>query len=778
MRYIVIFLLFPFFANCQIISVSILDKADNTPLIGATIQSKNKVYITDYNGVFEYEYSGSSDTLTINYIGYEEKQILVNSPSDIPSIILLENILILETMTITGSKYERRLSESTVSVDVLKPQLIENTNAITIDDALDKVSGVQMVDGQANIRGGSGYSYGAGSRVMLLVDDMPALQADAGFPNWGDMPVENIDQVEIVKGASSALYGSAAMNGIINIRTGTPTNIPQTKLSGSYTTYGIPRDSAKHWWGDSTRYTYVLSGIHKQKFGNLDVVGSIFHYREEGFNKATYDNRYRGGLKLKYRLSDNLHIGLNTLLNKGKDGDFFLWENSDERAVNPVLNGESVSEVQRYFIDPSVYYKDKYDNTHRLLTRYHKIENINSGNQSNESSTYFGEYQFQRNFEKTNTLFTSGIVNSFTNTDAELFGDTTFTTQMFAYYAQLEKSFFEKLNLSAGLRYEYNEQNTPEEFNGLVVPGGKISAGKWVGRLGASYEYMPFSSIRTSWGQGYRFPTITERFITTTFGVFQVRSNPILVPESGWTYEIGIKQGIKLGAFKGFIDVAGFTSRYEEMMEFSFGIDSGGLSFKSENVGNTKINGFEISFLGTANLGPVSISAFGGYTYIDPLYTNFENNKDLQNNLSSSIKSSEGQDSIPPLNVLKYRAKHNAKMDIQFDYKSYSIGVSYIKSSHMVNIDAVLEGKGLENIGITGTTDILGIKKYREDNNNGWQRIDLRASYKYKAFKISGIISNLTNEEYTVRPALLEAPINYSLRLDYVIDWKKSSIQQ
>lgn len=53
---------------------------------------------------------------------------------------------------------------------------------------------------------------------MVLLDDMPALQVDAGYANWGDMPVEAIAQVEVVKGASSALYGSSALNGIINFR--------------------------------------------------------------------------------------------------------------------------------------------------------------------------------------------------------------------------------------------------------------------------------------------------------------------------------------------------------------------------------------------------------------------------------------------------------------------------------------------------------------------------------------------------------------------------------
>lgn len=741
-------------------SIQVIDRSSGDPLIGATVQSNATNTVTDLDGRFEYMVTSFPDNLTISYVGYGERTFEVRSVSDIPTIIELENLTVLETMTVTASKYQRRLSESTVSVDVLKPELISNSNAISIEDALDKVSGVQMVDGQANIRGGSGYSYGAGSRVMLLVDDMPVLQTNSGSPNFSDIPVENIGQVEIVKGASSSLYGSAALNGIINIRTADPTTTPTTKVTASRTIYDTPQDSSKHWWGDSTRYGYMLSIVHKQKVGKLDVVGSLFNSKLESFNQATFENKLRGGAKLKYRLSDKAFIGLNTVINRGDNGNFFIWEfGQGEKATRPIPNGEALSKVLRYFIDPSFQIEDKHGINHRLLGRYHSINNDNNDNQSNQSVTYYGEYQVQKNFESIDLLATMGIVASTSNTDAELFGDTTFNTQMFAYYGQLEKSFG-KLNLSGGVRYEYNQQNTPEEFNGLSIPDGKIAAGRWVSRVGASYEYMPYSSLRASWGQGYRFPTITERFITTTFGVFKIESNPDLVPESGWSAEVGIKQGLKLGPIKGYLDAALFTSQYQDMMEFTFGFSGFNPAFTSKNVGDTKINGFEVSLFGTVDLGPVQMTTFGGYTYINPVYQNFEGNDSLQVGLSADV------------NVLKYRSQHNGKIDVQFDYKGFSLATSYIRSSHVVNIDAVLEGRGFE---FAQNPDILGVKAYRAANNNGWQRWDLRASYQYEGYKLSFLISNLGNREYTLRPALLEAPRNYALRFDYVFQWKKPS---
>ncbi|MBK6986176.1 MAG: TonB-dependent receptor plug domain-containing protein [Bacteroidetes bacterium] len=74
-------------------------------------------------------------------------------------------------------------------------------------------------DGQASIRGGSGYSYGAGTRVLMLVDEMRMISADAADIKWNYLPLENLEQVEVIKGAASALFGSSAMNGVINMRT-------------------------------------------------------------------------------------------------------------------------------------------------------------------------------------------------------------------------------------------------------------------------------------------------------------------------------------------------------------------------------------------------------------------------------------------------------------------------------------------------------------------------------------------------------------------------------
>lgn len=742
----------------QAVEVEVVDALSGEPLIGANIVNDNIQEVTDEVGKATIVYQKIPFEVEVSYVGYATLlyTILEEGPFKI-ELTPMETIL--DIMTVTASKYEKRLSESTISVEVLKPDLIESVNTINIDAALEKVPGVQMIDGQANIRGGSGYSYGAGSRVMLLIDDMPALQVDAGFPNWGDIPVENIAQVEVLKGASSALYGSSALNGIIHIRTGSASAEPLTKMSAAYTTYGDAPNERAQWWGDTSRYQYTMSVLHQRKIGKLDLSLGGFHTRLESFNQFTYQNRKRLSAKMQYPLSDKAFLRVNTLINKGDNGSFFVWADDSTGLYKPAFGMPSSSESFRYLIDPSLHVEDSRGNSHKILTRYHNIDNGNSNGQGNTSVTYYGEYQFQTRLEDLGLVVTAGAVAQRSDTDAQLFSDTTFVTNNLAAYIQGDKKIGDKLNVSAGIRYEYNEQLTPESFNDITIPGGRLSEGRPVARLGLNYEYAPYSSLRASWGQGFRFPTITEKFIATSFAGFQLLPSPDLQSEYGWSAEIGWRQGLKVGKVTGYVDAAVFRSEYEQMTEFTFGRIPGVFGFSSENVGDTKITGVEVGIFSQVDLGSPKLNLYGGYTYIDPKYKGFEGDSLLQTGLSTNQ------------NILKYRVAHNVKMDAQLNWKGWSLGSAYTYASHMVNIDKPLEN--LEFRGNSGNVvslgDILGIKGFRDRNNSGYHRLDFRTSYTYKNYKLSLLINNALNEEYTVRPGLMEAPRNVSFRVDIKI---------
>lgn len=737
----------------------ITDLETGEPLIGATVQTGSKGTVADEDGNYSLILDAGSYTLEISFIGYkifrQQIELRANETTTLNATLSTETNL-LNTTTVTSGKYEKPLSEVTVSLDVLQPRLIENTAKVTIDEALDKIPGVNVIDGQANIRGGSGYSYGAGSRVLLLVDDVPILQADAGFPNWDDVPIENIEQLEVVKGAASALYGSSALNGIINVRTAVPKAEPETRVSTFYNAYFSPKDERLKWW-DSAPYTAGASLSHRRKFKKLDLVLGGYYLNEESYNKNTFKKFGRFNFTTNYRISDRFTIGINANFNKGESGSFFYWI-SDTMAYIGTPSSITSRERFRYNIDPHITYFDKAGNRHKFLGRYYYVDNNNSSNQSNQSDILYGEYQFQRRFVNADFVVTAGVVGMRTNVSAELYGDTTFISKNLATYVQLEKRFWKRWNVSAGFRYENNVLENPgfdyqlgNETKAVAASEDKES--KPVIRFGVNYQAADFTFLRASWGQGYRYPTIAESYIFTDAGGFFVAPSPGLGSETGWTTEFGVKQGFKISSFEGFFDATLFWSRYQDMIEFNL-IQFP--YFSAVNIGDTDIKGFEVSLMGRGKIGTIPLSILTGYTSIDPKYVEFDTTPRDPNKPITQGQINAGSSSSTE-NVLKYRPRHSFKLDLEVEFGGLSLGVETFYNSNVEAVDRLFEA-----------FLIKGLKTFRQQHNKGYVLNNFRAAYNFtNSLKLTAVLGNAFNEVYSQRPGLLEAPRNLTVRVDY-----------
>ncbi len=760
-------------------------------LISATVVVGENGTVTEYDGSFELSLPAGEHTINISYTGYDTyKETFTLSDGEIKeiNITLLQAATMLETATVTSGKFEKPLGEVTVSLEVIKPAFAEATNSTTVDQVLDRVPGVTIVDGQANIRGGSGFSYGAGSRVLLLVDDIPILSGDAGFPNWNDVPVENIEQMEVVKGAASALYGSSALNGIINIRTAYAKNKPETQVAVFRDMFSAPKDEAKKWWEpDSIAAPYKMGAsiIHRRKMGKLDMVLGMNGYREKRYTQNAWDNRFRFNTKFRYRFNENLNAGFFTNFNVGNSSTVFLWENGEEGAyVGGTLGGLTTSKVRRYNIDPFVTYYDKFGNKHRYIGRFYSTNNDNNNDQSNFSDNFYNEYQFQRKFEKIGLVLTTGVVGQNSNVEGSLYGDFQYKSANIATYAQLEKKFYlskdEKgervenrnvLNLTLGARYEFNSligpdtvYYNPDDF--LVNPNspfevidGSVTESKPVFRVGMSYQASDYTFLRASWGQGYRFPTIAEKYIFTQVSILNIFPNPLLTSETGWSAEFGVKQGYKVGIFDGFVDVSAFWSKYSNMMEFNLSEIPGIVlpGFQSNNVGGTDIKGMEISIAGRSNTsGKVALNYLLGYTFINPKFQEFEEVAyPSPDGIPDTQAEQNGYFSTADFNILKYRNRHTFKMDVEATYdETYSLGVSLNGASKVEAIDEPLAA-------------LSGIGQYYDANNTAYGIFDLRVGYKpIEQLKLTLVAKNLANKEYASRPGLLQPMRSFSVRLD------------
>lgn len=752
------------FSQKLTLSGVVKDAETNEFVPGATVRVGNNGTSTDASGKFALALEAGSFELLCAATGYETHKegirLAVGSLTEL-SILLNSADNLLEQVTVTSGRYEKPLGQVTVSLDILKPRLLKNTNTVSVDNVLSKIPGVSIIDGQASIRSGAGFSYGAGTRVLILVDDMPALQTDAGFPNWGDFPVENIAQIEVLKGAASALYGSSAMNGIINIRTGYTKDKPETEVAIFGKTWGNPRTEGAKWWGADTSFIQQpvetgASFVHRRKKGKWDLSMSGYSLYRDSYNKDTYSRYYRLSPNLRYRVNDRLNFGVNTNINWGRSGSFFIWAGDSARAYQPGLNSASFSAGRlRFTIDPTLNYYDRSGNRHKILSRYYYIKNNNSGNQSNFSRMYYGEYQIQRNMARLGIIATAGVVGTRTDINADLYNGK-YKLQNYAGYAQIDYNGIKRLNLTAGLRHEQNQVNSPElvpRLNGQVdtIPGGQTTESKPVWRFGANYQFGKATYLRASWGQAYRYPTIAEKFINTSFSSFAgVGPNPDLVSETGMSAEIGIKQGLKIGSWYGYIDVAGFVQEYNQMMEFVFNgfyqTAPGKFQavFQSENQGDTRVEGYEISLLGQGKLGPGQLFLLSGFTKTDPRYKLFSRENNFWGTSDTSV------------NVLKYRFRNTFKTDAEYEWNKFSAGLSIQYNSFMQAVDLLFQEA------------LPGVKKFRTENNHGFTVVDLRFAWNFtKQFRVSAICNNLLNQEYSYRPAIMEGPRNLTIRLEW-----------
>lgn len=790
MRYLLVFILF----CCQILwsqtlQIEVLDAQTNERIEDASITIKGSPSIQSQNGFFSFTPASLPIQLLIKAPFYISDTIILQEvPSTLLKVVLQAQVQDQKTVVVSAGKRRQAIEDIPVSMEIIRPQLIDNKGITDLEQAVDQTPGVYTMDGQVSIRGGSGFAYGTGSRVLLLWNGMPLLSGYAGDTQWNAIPMEQASQVEVMKGAASVLYGSGALNGIIALAEKEPTLTPVTKVKVQYGLYGAPRRSSLKWWTTPpmNQQLEVFHSALKKRFGyTLSTTG--FHNDGYRLGESEFRGRVSGTIYAKAILDKRLKAGLGYNFQVQKTGNFLIWQN-DSLGYTPSGYGDTTAGVstvsynfgQRLFLDPYAKFIDKNNNLHQLKTRLYWVsnENLSNPSQSNAATISYADYTFQHKFGQGSTLST-GITAIQNVVNSELFGN--HNSQNYAAYSQLEYHK-NKLDLSAGVRLEYFEMDGNKPDSQFQLPGNDslFLPVYPILRTGLHYALKPFTHLRASFGQGIRYPSVAERFTQTSVGALNIFPNPELRPEIGWAGEIGIKQGFKIGNWKAMIDAALFLNQYSNMMEFSFiyynpitqqplnplnpspedieFLTSGQynisdwVGFQAQNAEKARISGLDLSFNSAGQLGNVELVSLIGYTYMNPISLN--SNPQYVANFSDTTT-----------NMLKYRFKHLAKADVEATYQKISFGASMRYNSFMRNIDRVFEDD--LDPSLTSEVYILpGLKAYRQQFNGGNMVFDARFAYLLKEqYRVSFIVNNLFNAEVTSRPGDILAPRLFMLQL-------------
>ncbi|MCX6147101.1 MAG: TonB-dependent receptor [Candidatus Kapabacteria bacterium] len=204
----------------------ILSIDSKKPISGATIklEGTSKGSISNKSGEYIITNIKSGKyRILVSFVGYEliAKEIEIKEGIKL-DFEMVETVLNMNTITTIGRKDLQAVQEVPISISNISSEEINVRGTKSIEKALEYVSGVEVNRDNISIRGTSGFTFGIGSRVALLLDGSPLLSGDNGDMKFDALPLFNIERIEIIKGASSALYGTSAIGGVVNIVTQTP----------------------------------------------------------------------------------------------------------------------------------------------------------------------------------------------------------------------------------------------------------------------------------------------------------------------------------------------------------------------------------------------------------------------------------------------------------------------------------------------------------------------------------------------------------------------------
>ncbi len=745
--------------------LTVQDSETKEPILNARVELQDgRKFLTNLDGKIRVSGIEIPFSFVVFAVGFEVDTFIVEQYG-LHTIFLRSKEKTMQSVIVSASRREQNIEEVPISMEILTPAILANKGLTSLDQMVDQSPGVYAMDGQVSIRGGGGYSYGAGSRVLLVWNGIPMMSPDIGDAKWGSIPVEQTDQIEIMKGASSVLYGSGALNGTIALSEREPSKKGDLKARIQYGFFDGPRRPELQWWSRSP--TMSMADVYYGKaFKRLGVSMGVHGMLNEGYKQGEKENRIRVNGSLYYRFGERMRVkaGISYNFQYEDLGLFVLWRGANEALV-PLDNTLSEQRSIRLNVDPYLLFFDKKQNKHHLRTRYYLVSTGSLGNlySASKAEMYYADYQFSKKFEKLGAL-SAGLTSISNRVIASVFGN--HSSQNFAAYSQLDFKV-KKVDLTAGMRLEYMRQDdlpVDSRFNiaSFDSPLYPIFRG--------AMHYQPFklSHVRASYGQGIRFPSVAERFVSTSVGALVIFNNPDLRPETGWSGEIAWKQIVPLEKWKASIDVAGFINQYSNMTEFTFGVynpDSIALSlnpddigyignwigFQAQNAERARITGVELSINSQGTIKEVELLTLLGYTYMNPISLN--NDSVYRATFSN-----------PDTDMLKYRFNHLFKADVQVKWRKYGLGLSSRYNSYMSNIDVVFESS------LFGQELLPGLKDYREIYNESVFVFDMRLLYDLNdEFSVNLIVNNIFNAEYVSRPGDMQPPRSFMVQLRYGI---------
>ena len=609
---------------------------------------------------------------------------------------------------ISAERTEQLAKSSTATVNVLFAEEVSKKNILTFDQALESVPGVSLnrsagtATNSMSIRGASDVlGGGVGNRVLLLIDGRPAITADTDGANWGMLPMDIMERVEIVKGALSPLYGSSAMGGVVNFITKSPTPSKDTKIDLRIGFYQKQPEEIRY--TDKTSLFQRVGMVHSNSYNNLGYVFSISGSRSDGHRQNTDFSLHNTYGKLQYTNQKDFKMGISlgrTALERGYPSTWLIDNIPPYTHPLNISHSKTNDRQEKQAWNFDVFTKYSINSDLKLLANIYRFQNysksmFNEDNMEGDDMP-FGFYtdsdagktggllQFDFSGFNKNYLI-AGLDLQLDSVDSNppeiMFGKN--NSKTLAGFAQDRIAITDDLALMLGTRYDYRN-----------ISGYK-SESQLSPKIGASYQVNDDTSFRLSLGQAFRSPSLAEIYLRREINSgIRFIENPDLRAEKLRLYaEAGFKHNL-FSFLK--TDGALFLYDYYDMIFWKRLADN---EYQVVNLNRAVIKGGEIGL----NLAWNGLFSVANYTYVDA--------KDR----------TEGRidDTLP------YKPKHTAYASIDYQYKSFRPGAS-----------------------IRYVSKIEEVVFYPKDAPEAFYVVNIYLSYNISDIIFSVGIDNLLNRQY------------------------------
>ena len=480
------------------------------PLEGATVvvMDNQKLGVsTNRKGYYELVVpQTSSITLCVSFVGYEAQTLQFQPKRDNQKdFYLKEDLGLLSEVVVTGTRTPKLLKDVPILTRVISADDIQKVNATHIGDLLqEELPGIEFSYSMNQQTSLNMQGFG-GNSVLFLVDGERIAGETLDNIDYSRLNLDNVERIEIVKGAVSSLYGSNAVGGVINLISKAPTKAWTTNLNSFWGAHdeqryggciGINKGMINNVFNVQYHQTGAINlkneGAYDKIFGNkswnfkdriifkpfedLKFTGKLGYFFRERDSKVDLKERYRGyngGLKGNYHFADDNDLELSYTFDQYDKSDY---------GVDTKLDVRDYSNVQHVF--------------HALYSHSFSKNILTVG--ADFMHDYLMSYQFKdRGSYQQNT------------TDV---------------FAQFDWNVTDAFNMISGLRYDFFSEADIHH----VSPS-----------LGMMYKFNDHCTLRGSYAGGFRAPTLKEMFMVFNMAnIFTIYGNPDLKPESSHNFSL------------------------------------------------------------------------------------------------------------------------------------------------------------------------------------------------------------------------------------------------